>query len=191
MLALIVLLLATLQSAGQIGPVVVPAKQAVVKKGFADRINAYVKLQKNLEGTLPGVKSSNDVEEILKHQQALTAKLVEARRGAKQGDIFTKETSAQLKEIIRKTFKEPGAGNVRRTVRDKDDKGTEKKIVVRVNDVYPEEIPMPTTPPTLLMRLPVLPMELTFRIVGRYLLLQDNKTNLIVDFIPDAIPEDF
>ena len=42
--------------------------------------------------------------------------------------------------------------------------------------------------PTLLNRLPVLPKELTYRIIGRTLVLQDTKTNLIVDFIPKALP---
>ena len=59
---------------------------------------------------------------------------------------------------------------------------------LRVNDVYPEEIPLTTMPPTLLRLLPALPMELAYRIIGRALVLQDIKTNVIVDFLPDAIP---
>jgi hypothetical protein len=43
-------------------------------------------------------------------------------------------------------------------------------------------------PPTLLNRLPVLPKELQYRIVGHALVLQHMETSLIVDFILDAIP---
>ena len=43
-------------------------------------------------------------------------------------------------------------------------------------------------PPTLLRQLPDLPNELAYRIIGRALALQDIKANLIVDFIPNAIP---
>jgi hypothetical protein len=60
--------------------------------------------------------------------------------------------------------------------------------MLHVNDVYPEEIPRTTMPPTLLRDLPALPMELAYRIIGRALVLLDIKTDVIVDFIPDAIP---
>jgi hypothetical protein len=63
-----------------------------------------------------------------------------------------------------------------------------KPIVMRVNGVYPDDSPVVTTPPTLLSRLPQLPTELTYRILGHTFVLLDSKTNLIVDFIPDAIP---
>ena len=54
--------------------------------------------------------------------------------------------------------------------------------------MYPDDQPRTTMPPTLLRRLPVLPKELAYRIIGHALVLQDTKTNLIVDFIPNAIP---
>ena len=63
-----------------------------------------------------------------------------------------------------------------------------KHIVLKVNDVYPDDQPRATMPPTLLSRLPVLPNELAYRVIGRALVLQDIKTNLIVDFIPMVIP---
>ena len=47
---------------------------------------------------------------------------------------------------------------------------------------------MTTTPPTLLSKLPQLPPELAYRIVGRDLTLKDTKAGLIVDLIPNAIP---
>ena len=57
-----------------------------------------------------------------------------------------------------------------------------------MNEVYPDDQPRTTMPPTLLIRLPLLPKELTYRIIGHTLLLLDTKTNLIVDFILNAIP---
>jgi hypothetical protein len=57
-----------------------------------------------------------------------------------------------------------------------------------VNAAYPPNIPIQTTPPTLLKRLPALPMELAYRILGRSIVLLDEKTNLIVDFIPNVVP---
>jgi hypothetical protein len=39
-----------------------------------------------------------------------------------------------------------------------------------------------------LSKLPQLPQELAYRIVGRDLTLKDTKAELIVDLIPNAIP---
>jgi hypothetical protein len=160
-------------------------QESAISKTFEEHIKSYLALQKNLESTLPGFKSTNDATEIAAHQRELTAKLVEARKNAHQGDLFTPEVAAQFQEIIRTTFQEPGAQVVRRTIQEGD---APKPIAVKVNAAYPNDSPVQTTPPTLLKRLPALPMELAYRILGRSLVLLDNKTNLIVDFIPDAIP---
>jgi len=159
--------------------------EAAVSKGFEERAKDYVSLQKKLEGELPALKTTDDATEIASHQVDLTLKLLEARKNARQGDLFTPEAATQFKKTIRVAYAEPGGQTVRRTVTEGD---TPKAIVVKVNAKYPSDSPVQTTPPTLLNRLPKLPMELAYRIVGRSLLLLDNKTNLIVDFIPDAIP---
>jgi hypothetical protein len=108
-----------------------------------------------------------------------------AQRDVRHGDIFAPEVAEEFQKIIRKAFRGKDARNMRRTIREAD---PIKPTILRVNDVYPEEIPLTTMPPTLLRRLPAVPMELAYRIIGRALVLQDIKTNLIVDFIPDAIP---
>jgi hypothetical protein len=161
------------------------AHDAILIKDFSDRIKAYVALQKKLEASLPGLKSSNDSAEIASHALTLRVMIIEARPNQQQGNIFTPGISSYFKSVIRKTFQEPGSQVVRRTVQESD---PPKPIVVRVNGVYPDDSPVITTPPTLLSRLPELPKELTYRILGRTFVLLDNKTNLIVDFIPDAIP---
>jgi len=161
------------------------AQEAMLIKEFSDRIKAYVALQKKLEASLPGLKSSKDSAEIASHALTLRVMIIEARPNLQQGNIFTPEASAYFKSNIRKTFQEPGSQVVRRTVQEGD---PPKPIVVRVNGVYPDDSPVTTTPPTLLSRLPELPKELTYRILGHTFVLLDNKTNLIVDFIPDAIP---
>jgi len=161
------------------------AQEATITKEFSDRIKAYVALQKKLEGSLPGLKSSKDSAEIASHALVLRAVIIEARPNMQQGNIFTPEISSHFKNTIRQTFQEPGSQVVRRTVQEGD---PPKPIVVRVNGVYPDDSPVITTPPTLLGRLPELPMELTYRILGHTFVLLDSKTNLIVDFIPDAIP---
>jgi hypothetical protein len=60
-------------------------------------------------------------------------------------------------------------------------------VHLEVNGKYPNNLPLQSTPPTLLMNLPYLPKELQYRVVGSALVLYDEASNLIVDFIPNAI----
>ena len=154
-------------------------------KTFADRVRAYVKMQKNLEASLPPLKPTKDAAQIAEYQHALARKIADARRDARQGDIFTHEVTERFRKIIRKAFQGPEGRLARRTIQ----QDTPFKVIaLRVNDVCPENIPLTTTPPTLLLKLPELPPELAYRFVGRDLTLKDIKAGLIVDLIPKAIP---
>jgi hypothetical protein len=172
--------------AGQAPAPQVSANEARVFKIFTARVEQYVKLQKNVEASLPALKPTNDSARIAEHQHALARKIAQARSGARRGDIFTEEVTWLFRRIIRDEFQGPQAQPARRTIRP----DHPSKVVVRleVNDVYPENIPLTTTPPTLLGKLPQLPQELAYRIVGRDLTLKDTKAGLIVDLIPNAIP---
>jgi hypothetical protein len=172
--------------AGQ-APVPQPSpEEARVFKIFTDRVQQYVKLQKNVESSMPALKPTKDVARIDGHEHALARKIAQARSGARQGDIFTDEVARQFRRIIRGEFQGPEGKLARKTILPEDP----SKAVVRlhVNDVYPETLPLTTTPPTLLSKLPQLPQELAYRIVGRDLMLKDTMAGLIVDLIPNAIP---
>ena len=71
-------------------------------KTFTDRVQAYVNLQKDMEASLSTLKPTEDVTQIVEHQHALARKIVDARRGARQGNIFTHEVTEQFRKIIRK-----------------------------------------------------------------------------------------
>jgi hypothetical protein len=161
-------------------------EEARAFKIFTARVQQYVKLQKNVEASLPALKPTKEVARIDEHQHALARKLAQARRGARQGDIFTGEVTRQFRRIIRGEFQGPEAQQLRKTIRPEEP----SKVIARlhVNDVYPESAELITTPPTLLSKLPQLPQELAYRIVGRDLVLKDTKAGLIVDLIPNAIP---
>jgi len=153
-------------------------------KVFSDRVQEYVKMQKNLEASLSTLKPTMEAAQIVEHQHALARRIADARRDARQGDIFTHEVTEQFRKIIRKTFRGPEGRLARKTIQQDT---PFKPIVLHVNDVYPEDIPLITTPPTLLLKLPELPPELAYRFVGRDLTLKDIKASLIVDLIPNAI----
>ncbi len=154
-------------------------------KPFIDRVQAYVKMQKKLEASLPALKPTKDPAQIVERQHALATEIIAARRDALQGDIFTHKAAERIRKIIRKTFVGPEGHLARRTMQ----QDTPFKVVaMHVNDVFPENIPLTTTPPTLMLKLPELPPELAYRFVGRTLVLKDIKAELVVDLIPNALP---
>ena len=163
-----------------------PSGRVDQEKSLVSRLQEYVKMQQDLEASgSPAAGNSADAAQIAARQHALAGRIAATRRGARQGEIFTEDVAEQFEKIIRKAFKEPGGQAMRKTIQERD---PVRRIVLKVNDVYPDDQPRTTMPPTLLNRLPILPKELAYRIIGRALVLQDTKTNLIVDFIPNAIP---
>lgn len=158
-------------------------QDAKVLQDFNARVGAYVALQKKLERELPPQKPTKDLALIKASQEALAARIREARANARQGDIFTPEIAALLRRLMHPEVKGPDAKQTKDSVRDVTPAG----ITLKVNAAYPENQPLPTVPPNLLAALPRLPPELEVRIVNNDLILRDVHANLIVDFIPKAI----
>lgn len=154
-------------------------------KAFIGRVQAYVKMQNRLEASLPALKPTKDPAQIVEFQHALARSIADARRDARQGDIFTHEVTEEFRKTIHKAFQGPEGRRARKTLQ----QDTPFKVVtMHVNDVFPDDIPLTTTPPTLLLKLPELPPGLAYRFVGRALVLKDIKAGLVVDLIPNALP---
>ncbi|HJY87850.1 MAG TPA: hypothetical protein VKE24_13525 [Candidatus Acidoferrales bacterium] len=161
------------------------AEDAAGFKEFSDRVQQYVQLHKSVESTLPSLKPTDRPQMIAAHQEALARKIREARPQAQVGDIFTSKVREAFRHAIRGEFQGPQAPHARATIRQGD---PVKEVHLRVNQVYPKAIPYTTVPPTLLLKLPKLPPEVVYRIVGGDLVLLDDKANLVVDLIPEVIP---
>ena len=58
---------------------------------------------------------------------------------------------------------------------------------LRVNDRYPDAIPLSTMPPQVLKALPPLEEDLEYRFVGERLVLMDAHAHIIVDFTDDVL----
>jgi hypothetical protein len=157
-----------------------------VFKVFTGRVQKYVKLQKSVEAALPALKPTNDASRITEHQHALATEIARARHDARRGDIFTDEVVQEFRRIVRGEFQGPEAKLARKTILPTDP--SQVVVHLRVNDVYPESLELTNTPPTLLSKLPPLPQELAYRIVGHDLTLKDTKAGLIVDLIRNVIP---
>jgi len=154
-------------------------------KEFHDRVEEYEKLHKDAEKSLPKLRKKSKPEVIAARQQALVAKIRELRGNARRGDIFTPGATEAIARVIKDVFRGPDAQHVRNTIQAGEPlEGFE----VQVNQRYPDGLSFTTLPPTLLLKLPRLPEEVAYQILGSALLLVDRKANMIVDFMPNAIP---
>jgi len=155
-------------------------------KDFSDRVATYVKLRKSAESGLPRLKKkTQDARKLDDRQEALVKKVRELRKGAKQGDVFTPAVSEAFAQMIKMEFAGPDGIQAEKTIRAGD---ALKGFKVYVNQIYPEALPFTTVPPTLLLKLPPLPADVGYRILGSDLLLVDSKSRLIIDYIPNALP---
>jgi hypothetical protein len=148
---------------------------------FTQRVQQYMKLRKEL----PNQRTTKRQKQIVDRRHSIAEAIREARPAAKQGDIFTPESTVEFLKIIRGTLQGSNAANVRKTIRQGEPL---TGVHLTVNGAYPEHLPRTTMPPTLLLRLPRLPDKLAYRIVGHDFVLQDTEARLVVDLIPGALP---
>ena len=148
---------------------------------FSEKIAAYVKLHQ----TMPSLRPKRQRKQIVDTRKALVGRIREARATARQGDIFTPLAAAEFRRVIRTVFQGAGAAAVRKTAMDGD---SVEGWHLTVNCDYPDDLPVTTVPPTLLLLLPQLPPEVAYRIIGHDFVLQDKEARLVIDFIPGALP---
>ena len=151
---------------------------------FQNRVEAYAALHRAAQGQLPALKQTSSAADILKSQHLLAAKIREKRSGVAQGSIFSPEISREFHRLAGTATHGPAAGRVQKSLQ----RAEPVRLALRVNETYPQHVPLQSVPPTLLQNLPALPPELEYRVVGHALVLRDMGANLIVDFIPDLIP---
>ena len=154
-----------------------------IVEDFESRVSHYLDERRKEAGTSPRPTSSP--EKLDNAQQTLAQKAKVARAEAEHGDVFSPEITAYFRRQIKSALVGRQGAKVRASLRRAE---PVDGVPLRVNQVYPNKAPLQSTPPSLLLKLPPLPKELQYRLVGRNLVLLDVVPKIIVDFIPDAIP---
>ena len=150
---------------------------------FQKRVDAYMKIHNEAEAKVPNLKKTDDPVEISQREQALAQMIMTLRAQAPANEIFAKEYQPHFVKIVQDDFANRSAADRKALVHE-----LPRTVKVDVNTVYPTTIPLITFPAGLLRKLPDLPPELEYRIVGRHLILRDVKANLIVDVLRDVVP---
>jgi len=159
---------------------------APVLAEFDQRLKVYTDLRDAVNKGAAKVTETTDPEKIAAARKTLNAKLVAGRAAAKPGDIFTPAVQAHIRAILQPEMKGVKGQNARGSIWD-EGPGPEA-FTVKVNAEYPKEYPLGSMPPAILAALPQLPEKLEYRFVYRHLLIRDTQANLIVDFMPAALP---
>jgi len=155
-------------------------------KDFEKRLGDYVALHKRIEDGLPAMPKEATPNQIDERQRDLLQRIAAARADAKQGDLFTPAMEKLVRDRFQQVFKNDSQGAaIKDSVMDENPVG----MPIKVNQRYPDEVPLSTMPPDVLEFLPKMPEELEFRFVGQNLIIVDTHAHLIADFISNAIPK--
>jgi len=162
-----------------------PKADPFPKKELDDHIAAYMKVRKQAIKAAPPLKPKAEPEAIEAHKLALAQAIRDARKEAKQGDVFTPAIQASITRIVASETKGKSGAPAKAATKQGNPaiEGPAKPVVLKVNQPYPKDEPLSTVPPSILLRLPELPKELSFRFVGRHLILHDETAGIIVDFM--------
>lgn len=161
----------------QTGPAI--HADAAVIATFQKRVNAYLELRREVESKIGRLKPTDSPEKISRHEQHLRQGVRQARKGAREGDVFTPDIATEIRRLIALAMMGGNAQKVDESLRHAEP----VQIRLQVNDAWPARVPIQSTPPSLLANLPMLPMEIEYRIAGRDLVLLDAKANLAIDLI--------
>lgn len=165
-------------------PVVLSSADKTALEAFEQQVKNYLQLRNKVKDNAPKLSKDSTPEEIQAYRTTLEQSLRTARQGVKRGDFFT----PAIADYIRRTLKREFRGKDRRELRDTILETELQGVVLRVNYPYPQSAELSEMPAIVLAKLPQLSKELRYRFVGRNLLLVDRESNVIIDYMPDALP---
>jgi len=152
--------------------------------GFKDRVAEYIKLHKEAASKVPKVTKTSDATDMQSREAALAATIKQLRPHAKELDVFGTDFRAVLAREVRRDFLGRSAADRQAVMQEQP-----LKMRLSVNMTYPTDKPLKTFPAQLLQKLPELPPELEYRIVGHHIVLRDVTANLVVDVARDIVPK--
>ena len=152
---------------------------------FSGRVQSYIQLHNSVEMRLQRVKRADSPENINAHQSELADGIGKARLHAHRGDLFTPGADKAIRNAIRSVFQSGQAIPARATI---EHGAPLEERHLKVNQLFPKPVPYSSVPAFLLLKLPPLPNELAYRVVGHDLVLVDVSAGLVVDSLDGVIP---
>jgi len=172
------------QNAALAPPVVISPADKTAIQTFEKQVKDYVQLRDRVKANAPKLSKDSTPEQIQAYRTALEQSLRTERAGAKRGDLFRPETADYIRRTLKIEFQGKDRQELRKTIFETELQG----VVLHVNYPYAQSAEFSEMPATLLAKLPQLPKEVRYRFVGRNMLLVDRESNVIIDYMPDALP---
>ena len=152
-----------------------------VLAGFDANVQAYVALHGRLVWSMDDTASGSGEDGAFR--DALRAAIVAARPLARQGDFFTPHVADVFRARIDRALLFGIAGAAAPLY-----EPAPGEPAPEVNEPFPAVFG-PVEWPAILFALPQLPYELGYALWGRHLVVVDVPANLVVDVLPNALPE--
>lgn len=168
---------------------------------FQHEIEEYVELRKDALKDIKPLDPKSTPAEADRYQTELTNAIIAYRKGSKRGEIFKPEVEQAVRRTLNREFSSSQGPGLLKDIRQGNprvegnplpqdpSKEVKKNVTVAVNVRYPETAPYSSVPPSLLLKLPLLPPQVRYRFIGRTLILRDTEADVILDFIPDVVPD--
>lgn len=188
---LAVVAFATFASTLLVGPLAAQTQKPTVQadertaalKDFEKRLNGYIELREKLARELKPLSPTPNAADLAVRQESLAAALRLARKTARHGDLIPTAVATLLRDVVKTDFEQRKPDVRRAAFSEVPDAGTPI-----INRTYPASAALPTVPPLLLAKLPVLPDNLQYRFLQRHLVILDGDTQLILDYVSNVLP---
>ena len=175
-------------------PTTVPAQPDATFEPFKRALQTYVdqtqpfrKVAAQEAEKVPGKATADaGAEQSVRARQSSLADALRTklRPNAKQGDLVTADTAAAIAGEIQKAFNTPKRDLILDELAEQN--GTPANAAAPTVN---QRLDAPRVPPRLMEILPPLPKQLEYDFVGRTLVVRDVDADVVVDFVPNALPE--
>ena len=160
-------------------PVAAQSGAAAELAAFQARVDAYVAMHRRIEGPLPPMEATKDLDEARQLKEVLRNR-IRVERGSR-GTLITPGLVDAFKQVIGSTLTLADVVNISEEV---EEHTPPRMAKIRVNAPLPDAAPFVTIPPTLLRALPQLPPELRYVALSGALIIWDQHADLVVDIMP-------
>ena len=152
---------------------------------FTRKVKEYSNTEHSL--TADKMKPTTDVAKLEQQRRQLRDAVQQSRPNARQGDLFTPPTSQIFRRLLANLLSGPDGAKIKTSLHHAEP-GAPAQF--KVNGDFPNQNgqPIQSVPPTVLQVLPALPKGLEYCIAGNTLALRDITANMVVDFLPNALP---
>jgi len=152
---------------------------------FSKKAKDYIDKEHML--TQDKMKPTTDVAKLQEQRKQLREAVQQSRANARQGELFTAESADVFRKILVNVLNGPDGRKIKMSLNHAEPGASTE---FKVNSEFPNQNgqPIQSVPPTVLKALPSLPKGLEYCIAGKTLALRDSAANMVVDYLPNALP---